>query len=56
MISLDTVIKQVFPQITTTPKGLVKGHIVDGELWLSWEEVRPDGSYEDAITWKFVHA
>lgn len=57
MISLNQIIQQLFtaPQTTQSPKGIVKGHLdEDGALWLSYQDVLPDGSYSDAITWKFV--
>lgn len=55
MISLNQVVQQIFPQSTQSPKGIVKGYLDDdGALWLAYQDVKPDGSYSDAITWKFV--
>lgn len=54
MISLNTVIQQVFPSVTQSPKGQVTGVVVGEEIWIAYEAVRPDGSYDDAITWKLV--
>jgi hypothetical protein len=57
MVSPVLIIRNIEHQVTTSPP-LGKVHLAindEGtELFVTFEEVRPAGDYEDAVQWKFT--
>lgn len=56
MVSPTLIVRNIADQVTTSPPlGKVNLAINDAgtELWITFEEVKPAGDYEDAVQWKF---